>query len=205
MQLSETRTVLALPPLLICILCVNLWFTENRLRSSARICGYIGVALEPGSRYPWVGWENALRLYRKWVKTYDDDVQASRINKIFDHTTTPRGMRYYSLLVALHVVPVVFAMIASTLTLCNGADKIKIAMVLLTAAAAAYFANLAAGRLRPDKVTHLVEYERSIWELVFGDRYPDLKPPPNGAPALAANKPEAAQIHPGHAEEKIKK
>jgi len=43
------------------LLCANFSLTVNRMRSSARISGYIAAVLEPG--ICWVGWENALREY----------------------------------------------------------------------------------------------------------------------------------------------
>ena len=45
-QLSGKPSVVLLPFLLVIILSINLWFTINRLESTARIASYISVALE---------------------------------------------------------------------------------------------------------------------------------------------------------------
>jgi hypothetical protein len=48
------------------LLYFNLWFTANRLRSTARIVAYLQLVHEPGdgSPYAWIGWENDLRKWR---------------------------------------------------------------------------------------------------------------------------------------------
>lgn len=117
LQLSENLSMLALPSLVILVLCVNLWFTGNRLRSNARIVGYIAVALEPGSHYSWIGWENALRLHRKWTKSYSPKQRKKRIKPHLAFDAMPDSMMFYPMLLALHIVPVIFAFIAFLLTL----------------------------------------------------------------------------------------
>lgn len=44
----------------------NLWFTANRIRSNARIVGYIQEILEGPFRKHWIGWERSLVFYRRW-------------------------------------------------------------------------------------------------------------------------------------------
>ena len=46
----------------------NLWFSVNRLQSSNRIAAYIQLFHEADRKFSWVGWENALRLHRIWLK-----------------------------------------------------------------------------------------------------------------------------------------
>ena len=45
-----------------------MWFSVNRLQSSNRIVAYIQLFHEADRKYSWVGWENALRLHRIWLK-----------------------------------------------------------------------------------------------------------------------------------------
>jgi hypothetical protein len=62
--LSNTAwAVLIMIPIL-GVLLFNLWFTANRLRSGARIIAYLQLVHEPPQEREWVGWENALRLWR---------------------------------------------------------------------------------------------------------------------------------------------
>lgn len=56
--------LLAVPFLI--VLAFNLWFTFNRMQSNARIIAYLQLVHEGTDRRQWVGWENALRMYRIW-------------------------------------------------------------------------------------------------------------------------------------------
>jgi len=49
-QLSGTHAAVTLPVLLVALLWLNLWFTVNRLRSTARIVAYVGLVLEVPER-----------------------------------------------------------------------------------------------------------------------------------------------------------
>lgn len=52
------------PILFLAVLYFNLWFTDNRLRSSARIIAYLQLVHE-GAEFVSPGWELALRKYRE--------------------------------------------------------------------------------------------------------------------------------------------
>jgi hypothetical protein len=171
MQLPESAPALALPALLISVLCVNLWFTANRLRSSARIIGYIAAIIEPGSQFPWIGWENALRLQRHWTKNTPADRIAENIARFQEHgAAIPDAMRFYPMVMALHVVPVVFAVIASLIVTVEKSDWVKISMLVVTISATACFVYLAFFRYRLGEMTRLIEDQRAIWMAVFTDR-----------------------------------
>ena len=53
-----------LPPYILCLLVINLWFTINRLNSSSRIIAYIKVFLENRIKDKQIGWESFLRKHR---------------------------------------------------------------------------------------------------------------------------------------------
>jgi len=52
------------PVVFLTVLAFNLWFTKNRMESSARIVAYIQLVLEPTATLRWIGWESSLRAYR---------------------------------------------------------------------------------------------------------------------------------------------
>lgn len=168
-QLSDTTPVLALPALLISVLCVNLWFTANRLRSNARIAGYIAATLEPGCPHAWIGWENALRLHRKWYKSTMPAERQTRIKPYLDSDSTPDAMMYFPIILALHAVPAVFAFIASLLTLSDGPRGVRLVMSGLTILATACFAALCRGPYRPCNMTHMIETQRATWLAIFDE------------------------------------
>ena len=59
----------------ILLLTFNLWFTMNRLTSSARIIGYIHLVHEGEFRENWKGWENSLSMYRDWCIENNDNAK----------------------------------------------------------------------------------------------------------------------------------
>jgi len=166
-QLPEGASVLALPPLLISVLSVNLWFTVNRIRSNARIVGYIAAALEPANEYSWLGWENAVRLHRKWTKARTPARRASDIKPYQDPEAMPDAMTFYPMVLFLHIVPVVFAVIASGFALGNQCSMTGIAMFVLTIATCGVFAWLALRPFHPDRMIYLIEEQRAIWLAVL--------------------------------------
>jgi hypothetical protein len=169
LQLSASPSMLALPPLVILVLCVNLWFTANRIWSNARIVGYIAVALEPGSGYTWMGWENALRLHRKWTKTHSPEQRQKRIKPHLAFDTMPDSMMFYPMLLGLHVVPVVFAFTALLLTITWNHPIAESVMLVATILSASCFVALCLGPHRPHKMTHLIEEQRATWLAVFAE------------------------------------
>src|SRR5690348_7571510 len=56
LKFETSPLMLVLPSFLIFLLCINLSLTANRLRSNARISGYLAAIIEPG--ISWIGWEN---------------------------------------------------------------------------------------------------------------------------------------------------
>jgi hypothetical protein len=65
--INDKSLLLLLPLPFLALLYFNIWFTHNRMESSARIVSYLQIVHEGVSKYKWIGWENAVRLYRKWI------------------------------------------------------------------------------------------------------------------------------------------
>lgn len=100
--LSEKGTLGLLPIPFLSVLAFNLWFTFNRLESSARIVAYIQLFHEGDlRRLPWIGWENALRQYRRWVSRLGSDrLKEPQLN---DETRQFGSMAFYGPIFFFHV------------------------------------------------------------------------------------------------------
>jgi hypothetical protein len=166
---TEILGGLALPFLM--VLAFNLWFTFNRLESSARIVGYIQLVHEGESKFRWVGWETALRAYRSWLFNLK---QGTAISPSDDHQVRRYdSMAYYGPIFYFHVCLGVLV----TLVLVGraGVRRELISAVggspswaiLNFNAALLFIFGLYALRFRPHKVTHLIEWKRQVWEIVL--------------------------------------
>ena len=62
--LYEAKVIILAPIPFLAILYFNLWFTQNRLKSSARIVAYLQLVHET-KHLKTPGWESVLRIYRK--------------------------------------------------------------------------------------------------------------------------------------------
>lgn len=169
LQLSGSTSMLALPTLVILVLSINIWFTANRIRSNARIVSYISVMIEPGSRQPWIGWENALRLHRKWTNTYNYEKRKQLMASHLAFDAMPDAMMFYPVLLALHIVPVAAAFTAFLLAMGGGHALAERIMLVATILATSWFTILCVGPYRPEKMTHLIELQRASWLAVFAE------------------------------------
>lgn len=90
---------------LIFILCFNLWFIGNRIRSDARIVAYIQLVHEGELRAEWLGWENTLRLYRTWMMRHNKtgDLETLRSKKL-NPEAVPDRIVFYPAIWLLHFV-----------------------------------------------------------------------------------------------------
>ena len=70
--LYDAEALVFAPIPFLTLLYFNLWFTQNRLRSSARIVAYLQLAHET-RQLKTPGWESALRIYRKTKIALDND------------------------------------------------------------------------------------------------------------------------------------
>lgn len=159
--------VIPLPFLL--ILVFNLWFTMNRLRSSARIIAYIQLTHEGESTYKWNGWENALRMHRDWQAQPDTPCELEgRDNfKLYDHLAYYPGIYYFHLLLGLMIVIVILGQSSQFAAVINDTAN-KPAIVQLAANGVfAFLFTLLHFWFRPGKLRHGIETNRQIWAAVL--------------------------------------
>ncbi len=161
-QLSGKPSVLFLPFLLIVVLIINLWFTVNRLKSTARIAAYIDAVLE-GAPYAWIGWEKSLREHRMWMKKHGLEDRRKLLSKHTEKDAVPDAMTYYRPLLLLHVVTVVVALAASLLALGTLTQIPQLVSFAATLGAAIVLACCCLGPYRPSRMRDLIEIQRATW------------------------------------------
>lgn len=145
------------PIALLAVLYFNLWFTQNRLRSSARIVAYLQLVHETGCRAS-PGWESALRLYRKQDdKTVVDD---AKVDKDRDN------LMFYSPIFNFHVwmgvfvaAAMVFGVVSSHWGRLNG---LLTGLSVVNALAIPVYI-LAAYRFPLSELRSRIERDRQIW------------------------------------------
>lgn len=173
-QFKDNPHVAALPSFLIWILWVNLWFTVNRMHSTARIAAYINTAIEPKNPIPWIGWENALRRHRIWNRQHGPSKRQELIKAQMEAAPQPDSMRFYPMLLALHLVPVIFAVAASLLFVWDKHNATQSWMTrdaLIGAftgiSALVFLGYVSFGSWRPSQMNRLIENQRATWLAVF--------------------------------------
>ena len=166
-QLSGTPAAVTLPVLLVALLWLNLWFTANRLRSTARIVAYVGLVLEVPER-EWIGWENALRLHRVWTKTHPIKDQGELIRLHLDPKAIPDAMMFYPILLWLHVLPVCVGIFASGLHALAIPKAPEIGGFILATLLGVGFAAICGGPFRPKRMNAMIEIQRAIWIVSLG-------------------------------------
>ena len=82
------------------LLLFNFCFTVNRVRSAARIVGYIQVALE--GKHPWKGWETSMHLYRHRWKSAPNKTEFAAARSATS-VPTPQALTSYCPTYWLHV------------------------------------------------------------------------------------------------------
>jgi small-conductance mechanosensitive channel len=164
LQLQHSTFIWLLPSFFVFLLCLNLAFTANRLLSNARISGYLSAIVEPS--VIWVGWENALRLYRAWSNAKTPLRKSLESEEYNDKRAQSDRMLFFFPLLMLHVVPAVFAIISFGWAYSNaekGEQVIQTITLWLTLASAVYFLFLVLWKFLPYKMSARLEIERSIW------------------------------------------
>lgn len=180
-----------LPFILVFLLLINLWFTVNRMRSSARIAAYIQVALESpifAARY--IGWERSLRMYRIWMKKTKPTEREAIIEQYIDQTAIPDASFFYPPIYWFHVIMVSFALAISvhssreimdllskyTYISLEGLSSFLVHSILLpylsffsTIITGCIFYYYSFGKYRPGKIKNLIEVHRAIWVFLFND------------------------------------
>ena len=155
--LYNVKAILLGPIPFLTILYFNLWFTENRLKSSARIVAYLQLVHETKQLIT-PGWESALREYRKAKVEGAADKLA--VNTEYDN------LGFYSPIFHFHVwlgafvaAAMIFGVLASNWTALNGT---LIAMSVVNGASIlAYVA--ASFRFPVNHVRSEIERDRLRW------------------------------------------
>lgn len=150
------------------VLTFNLWFTFNRLQSSSRIVAYIQLVHEGQRELAWIGWENALRVFRQWCFEVNT---GAREPPVFNEE--PRqydAMGYYGPIYFFHlflgvVVTVLMVAQSEALQRLVGGTHEPIDPISLGASILFLVVFcLAFLRFRPSKVRHRIEWYRDVWK-----------------------------------------
>ena len=168
--LSEKGILGLLPIPFLFVLAFNLWFTFNRMQSTARIVAYIQLVHEGEDRLPWIGWENALRRYRIW----DADVKnRRRLESIKTDASQYESMTFYGPIFFFHMVlgvlvTLVLVWESSALhRLTSGvyrwSEIFPVAMCAVTLVAFCIFF----WHYRPSKLRNAIEGKRLMWREIF--------------------------------------
>jgi hypothetical protein len=132
-QLNTSYAVWFLPIGLLAFLWLNVSFTEDRMKSTARIGSYLGLFLEAHPQ-EWIGWENALRRYRLKFSTKDSvTVEKS------ESPASAQSSVFHSSLYLIHVLPVFLSLCALLVALCHTHQVLEILITIATASLAAPF------------------------------------------------------------------
>lgn len=170
-SLTEKGRLGMLPLPFLGVLLFNLWFTFNRLQSSARIVAYIQLVHESGSKLKSVGWENALRKYREWIvtksKEIEEIIRKGKDIRQYDSMAYYPPIYYFHLLIGLIVTLVLINQSEALGKLITGeAPKTDLFWIGVNCLFLVAY-SLAFVWFRPGKVKHSIEIKRRIWEEVL--------------------------------------
>lgn len=166
-QLSSNPAALILPALLIALLFLNLWFTVNRLKSTARIVAYICLVLESSEKV-WIGWENALQKYRLWMKANTQKAQKNFISSQCNLEGVSDTMWFYHILLWLHIVPVCVGLLVSSLYAIVNPGLSEIVGFVLTLVLSIIFSIACVYQFHPNKMCGLIDIQRVVWTDCLG-------------------------------------
>ena len=162
-QLIDEDYSIFLPLIIIIILYYNIWFTVNRMRSTARIVAYIQVILE-SQKYKWHGWETSLRYYRKWLKQKGINAHDIQIDKelIYDN------IGYYPFILKIHIFFSIIATGAIIIYTSYNWELNNYLTMTATIIGLVIFLSFAI-KMKPSSVTPLIEQNIQIWTNVYND------------------------------------
>ena len=101
----------------IIILYFNLWFTMNRLKSSARIISYIRLFHEGKFKELWFGCENSLVEYRKWC--LNNVEKFKKIKSDYSKKKQYDSGRFCGPIFSFHLVMILIIMFTVILSKCQ--------------------------------------------------------------------------------------
>ena len=159
--------LLGLMPLpFLIVLVFNLWFTVNRLQSSARIIAYLQLVHEERVTKRWIGWESALRKHREWQfanKDFSTEWEGRDNFKRYDHLAYYSGIYYFHLLLGLIITIVLVGNSRSFLAFIDGTASTVDIVQLATNCLFIFLFVLALRPFRPKKLKYGIETNRQIW------------------------------------------
>ncbi len=162
-------SIIILSFVVILLLLLNLQFTINRIKSIARISAYILLFLEPVRLLKWIGWENSLRIYRRWQKE-NSISQRYNLKEFIDKTELPESMMFYSLIFFIHFIPVILILGAVIFVLSKQTEIIEISISIVTIILGFIFLFKCIKDYRPNKQRDLIERARIVWLLSFMEK-----------------------------------
>lgn len=171
---KNNSLLLLLPVPFLCLLYFNIWFTHNRMNSSSRIVAYIQLFHESNSQYKWIGWENAVRLYRKWIYNIekgDETIPTCDTNQ-FD------SMAFYTPIFFLHLITGVFTTVILIIS-SNSFKNIFKGIEISTSELIIIFSNAIVLTLfmllfisfRPKTIRNQIEFKRAVWKYIFDKEF----------------------------------
>lgn len=165
-QLEKNPIALLLPAMLVSMLWLNLWFTVNRIRSTARIVAYISLILESKNER-WIGWETALNKYRLWAKEH-----FNKFKENLEFSNNREAMKFdatwsYHIILWLHVVAVLLGVFGSGVYAFKNPKALEIVLSILTVSISIGFLITCLKPFNPKKLSRLVEIQQKIWTEVL--------------------------------------
>lgn len=170
-SLSEKGLLGMMPVPFLAVLIFNLWFTFNRLASSARIVAYLQLVLEPSAQYRWIGWESSLRLYRTTTGTVERERRIE--SAVTERVSKPQTMWFYRPIFFFHMalgILVTFILISqsdSLQRLLHQQGKYTDLLAMITNVVAMLVFAGAFWSYRPSKLHGVIDQECQVWPKVL--------------------------------------
>ncbi len=156
----------------ILVLLFNLWFTFNRMESTARIVAFLQLAHEQKAttRASLVGWETALAAYRRRRCELSPKKLEGLRSEVSKHHGRDR-LRFYPPIFWFHVVFSAIAAIMPMIAMCSTAspalpDEVQWHAVWSTLAVGSVAIVFALFRLRASRLPDVIE-EKVVWLAVL--------------------------------------
>jgi len=153
-------------------LAFNLWFSVNRLKSNMRIIAYIQLFHESDAQFTWIGWENALRIFRIWLKQCKEE--AGKAKHILSDIPQYDNLSFYVPILALHLAMAFTIVLFMSFrawstgpyqtTTCNLPVSF---FLILNTIALIVFVLWVAIFYRPGELRHGIEKNRILWVAVL--------------------------------------
>ncbi len=164
------KLLIFLPSLFLVILFFNLWFTFNRMKSSARIVTYIHLFHETEQNNHLIGWEKRLQDFRGWIKK---DINQGEVNQIKNSVSPSSSMEFYSPIFAFHLICGIVIMLMVFVHCINELQKYQYGITLWLGChlvILAIFIRFAKLLFNPEDMKKEIEVTRRIWIKVMGNK-----------------------------------